>query len=58
MNENADARTSPVPNKGTQFITGMLRHRTEIQDAAIIDAGGINLDADSQLWYFRPTQAL
>jgi hypothetical protein len=36
-------------DKGTQFITGMLRYRTEIQDAAITDAGGINLDADAQL---------
>ncbi len=45
-------------NKGTQIITGMLPYRTEIQDAAISDAGDINLDADAQLWYFRPTQAL
>jgi hypothetical protein len=30
----------------------MLRYRTEIQDARKPDAGGIDLDADAQLWCF------
>jgi hypothetical protein len=32
--------------------TGMLRYRTEIQDARMPDVGGIDLDADAQLWWF------
>jgi hypothetical protein len=47
MNKNADARTSPVPESGDPVLyrNGMLRYRTEIQDA-----GGIDLDTDAQLW--------
>jgi hypothetical protein len=47
-----DVQGVPIPdrvryrNKGTQSGTGMLRYRSETQNA---DAGGIDLDADAQL---------
>jgi hypothetical protein len=49
INDNADAGTSPVRNRGTQSGTGMIRYQTEIQDAGNADAGGIDLDTDAQL---------
>ena len=35
INKNNDSGTSPLPEKGTQSVTGMLRHQTEISDAGM-----------------------
>ncbi len=50
QNEKKILMPEPVRsrNKGTQSGTGMLRYRTEIQDAGM--PTGIALDANAQLW--------
>ncbi len=44
MNKDANAGTSPVPDKGNHSGTGILRYRTEMSDV-----GNIGLDAGAQL---------
>jgi hypothetical protein len=56
MNKNADAGSCPVPEKGIQSGTGMLRYRTEMLDDGIPTPAALDSmpmpSCDYHIYYF------